>query len=127
MSIDGRTRAFLALADENYSLAVRLLNDPSPPLRWVAVVAFYAAVHYVGAYVWELDKRELSSHPERDNEIHRDPALRRIAPHYRLLFDHGFRGRYKAYYKADFDEVAQFIHTDLAAIEACVRENLRHR
>ncbi|TVR71579.1 MAG: hypothetical protein EA415_11105 [Sphaerobacteraceae bacterium] len=124
MSIDSRTNAFLKLADENRDLANRLINDDVPPLRWISVIAFYSAVHYIGAYVWAHDRREISNHEERDVEVHRDLELRRIAPYYLRLFDHGFKARYKAYYKERPESVAELLNVDLAAIEKCVRDAL---
>ena len=124
MSVDARAHAFLRLADENKALAHRLFREDDPPLRWVATVGFYSSIHYIGAYLWAHEGREISDHAQRNIEIHHDPMLRRIVPNYRTLFIHSIRARYRAYYKATPDQVAELLNRDLALLESSVRANL---
>ena len=67
--MDQRTREHLDLAERDHKLAQDLLGLAAsgtlrpPPYEWIAVVAFYAALHYVNAYLWEIQQRETNSHP----------------------------------------------------------------
>ncbi len=52
--MEAQTEAHLRLARENSTLAATLTNaDDDHAHGWSAVVAFYAAVHLVNAYLWE--------------------------------------------------------------------------
>lgn len=128
MSIHRRTNAFLELADENKDLAHWLMGVEDPPRRWVAVIAFYASVHYIGAYHWENDGQytgeTISNHDDRDKLVHRDWNLIPIAPHYLNLFNHGYWARYKTIYKARLERVRELVETDLRRIELCVKSHL---
>jgi hypothetical protein len=71
--VEQRTGEHLETAERNRDLA-RLLLAPSmaaslsthgfrqPPYEWVAVIVFYAAVHYVNAYLWERLRLEPNDH-----------------------------------------------------------------
>jgi hypothetical protein len=125
MSLSPRTAAHLRLADENRDLSHRLFALSQPPLRWVAVVAFYSAVHYIAAYLWETGPVEVFSHEERDREIDSDRYLQRIAGHYKRLFDISIRARYRPVAKLTGTDVQDFLTIDLIAIEHHVKSFLR--
>lgn len=73
-----RTELHLATASQNRDFAAILVNtydDAPPSLNWAAVAAFYAAVHYVNAYLWEIARVEPSNHLERAKLINTWPIL----------------------------------------------------
>ena len=59
------------------------------------VVLFYAAVHYIEAYL-SISNQHLKSHAARDNVIGRDAYLKRIYMEYQDLKFYGFSARYEA-------------------------------
>ena len=80
--MEPRTEAHLATAQHNHDFARALLEPAvarvfsSPPLEWAVVVAFYAAVHYVNAYLWERQRYEPRPHDDRENAVTRAVGLR---------------------------------------------------
>ncbi len=67
---------------------------------------FYAALHYVEAYL-ATKKVHSGSHPVRDSNIHRDTTLRAIYPDYRELKDESRAARYDVakFSKPDVDKM----------------------
>ncbi len=57
--MEQKTADCLWTAERNSDLATELLatHMQTPPFDWAVVIAFYAAVHYVNAYLWERDNR----------------------------------------------------------------------
>ena len=91
-----------AVHDEKF---VSTLGDPY--WDWAVTGVFYAALHYVEAYL--ATKRIHSpSHPVRDSHINRDSVLRAIYPDYRDLKDESRTARY---------DVIQFRSNDLARMQ----------
>jgi hypothetical protein len=83
-------------------------------------MAFYAAVHYVNAYIWERYRIEPRSHAERGYDVQPDPVLRRRERAYRRFRDAGYRSRYDRLYQVSPSEAAGLVNVDLAHVEATI-------
>ena len=88
-----RTAQHLTKADANMKRA-QLLADEDPPADWAVVVAFYAAVHYVGALLWEQGDYTPINHRERGEAMHLMRELRPVEDVYDRLNDLGWKARY---------------------------------
>jgi len=129
--VEQRTREHIETAERNRDLA-RSLLAPSvttsliahglqqPPYEWVAVIAFYAAVHYVNAYLWELLRLEPNDHSERTRYVRNDRTLRRCRVAYGRLRDEGFKARYTRGYRLSSQRAHGLVNVDLANVEAVV-------
>ncbi len=76
------TVANLTLADRNRDLANEMmrLSFATPSYGWITVIAFYAAVHYVNAYLYEKHNqyvvtRQTGGHTDRNDKIRTLPDL----------------------------------------------------
>ncbi len=80
----------LATAERNRQLA-RALADPArellrpPPAEWALIAAFYAAVHFVHAYLCEQQRYEPRTPADREAAVARITALRPAATSYTRL------------------------------------------
>ncbi len=95
--MEQRTRDHLRAANVHRNLARELLsaNLKTSPYDWVVVIAFYAAVHYVNAYLWEKDNRyQPTNHADRRRKVNTLAALQPAAPSYRRLQSLGYDLRY---------------------------------
>jgi len=88
-----RTVQHLQKGAANARLAHRLAGE-SPPSDWAIVVGFYAAVHYVGAVLWEQAEYVPRNHDDRSLTIHRTQELRRVEDVYDRLKDLSWKVRY---------------------------------
>ena len=124
------TQEHLDTAERNRDLARALLNPTvapglaTLPYEWVAVIAFYAAVHFVNAYLWERYRVAPRNHTERGNYVRHDPVLRRCANAYGRLLDTGYKARYLRRYRVAASWADQLVNVDLADVEAAVRAAL---
>lgn len=118
-----RTEAHLATAERNHSLAHTLLSSVDiqpPPLEWAVVVAFYAAVHYVNAYLWEKIQYAPRNHGERVKAIDTWAELKAISSSYLVLQDYSFFARYRANFRVSRSDAIGLIQRDLPAVQAAV-------
>lgn len=124
--MDQRTLEHLALAARNRVLARSLLAPGHPPQapEWAAVVAFYAAVHLVNAYVWETYGRESADHGERNLAVRTDPVLGHCQREYRRLADNGYHARYTLGFRLSAADAHVLVHVQLARVEAIIRQAL---
>ncbi len=119
--MDPRTRRHLVRARRNSQVALALLNQPAtsgvspPPFEWATVVAFYAAVHYVNAFLWEKLRHEPRDHSARLQMV--TMALRSIYSAYHKLADLGWRARYVPEFQLSGADARSAIEGDLAQIE----------
>jgi len=124
--MDQKTADYLSKADANRDLAGELIASSlrSSPYDWGIVIAFYAAVHYVNAYLWQNDNRyEPKDHRDRSGKINTQPTLYRVRSQYRRLNGLRFRARYRE--TAHFNQTAaQGALADLRDIEAQIRPSL---
>lgn len=102
--MERRTEAHLGTADRNQAIA-RALSDSAMlphirplPLEWAAVANFYAAVHFVNAYLYERQGYEPKDHTARQRAVDQTQPLRRVAASYWRLSDHAYWARYRPGY-----------------------------
>jgi hypothetical protein len=90
----------LAAGDRNRELALFTLRDCATwgfdplPYEWIITMAFYAALHYVDAYLTEHAGGSPSDHTSRDKTMDQVTALRVIAFEYRQLYSRSITARY---------------------------------
>ena len=80
-------------ADGNAAFALTLPLDSQPQIDWALVALFYAAMHYIEAYL--APTFHVKSHETRDKYINREAHLRRIFKEYSHLKYFGFNARYE--------------------------------
>jgi hypothetical protein len=124
--LDPRTQEHLARARRNREVADALIGadarrviDP-PALEWATVAAFYSAVHYVNAYLWEKLRHEPRNHDERTNMVARASDLRTVFRSYSRLQDRAYRARYARTFSISPGDVAEAVQTHLRAVERAV-------
>lgn len=88
-----RTRQHLQKAERNARFAHEFATR-QPPEDWATVFAFYACVHYIGAYLWETVEYSPKDHTNRAAVIWRTAALQPVAAVYRSLYDYAYKVRY---------------------------------
>jgi hypothetical protein len=121
------TSDHLDTAERNRDLARSLLvassslRLPVPPYEWAAVIAFYAAVHYVNAYLWERYRIAPRDHADRNHHVRTDPILRRCLQAYNRLRDEGYRSRYHRSHRLNARQAAGLVNVDLVNVESVVR------
>ena len=93
-----------------------LTHETQTKIDWTLVVLFYAAVHYVEAYLAAQLGIHVRSHQTRDNYIARESNLRKIFGPYQHLKFYGYNARYEIFgFKTKDTQDAQ---NDLAQIKA---------
>ena len=106
------TADYIAQAAHNADLAEHLRQSRTDCLDWAVTCLFYAAIHYVNAYmVWAnipIPKRHRSKdvkNPGRTDIVDKDPTLSTIYCEYRHLDDESRDARYelKKPTKEDYD------------------------
>lgn len=122
--LDELTRDHLQLADENYEFAERFRMISPQPLRWVAVVAFYAAVHYLSAYFWEKQGIEVSSHRQRGRLMRSVEPLETIRTNYERLYFRSLEARYRPRATFSNADVQTLVERDLELIYEYVTDAL---
>jgi hypothetical protein len=75
-----------------FALSVEL-NSP-PNIDWALVSLFYAALHYIEAYLAKSGQH-LRSHETRDKAVARDANLRKVFLEYADLKYYGYVARYE--------------------------------
>jgi hypothetical protein len=74
---------------------VKEINNPY--WDWATTTSFYAALHYIEAFFARKTPPVHSrNHEVRDDNVHRDPTLRKIYDDYRQLKDDSHDARYDA-------------------------------
>ena len=130
--MEPRTVEHLTIGEKNRDLARALLTPSQAalglafaPWEWVAVIAFYAAVHDVNAYLWESAHIEPATHGERLAYVRRDRALRRCQSGYARLQNFGFHARYTPGYVVSEHDARELVTVDLRAVEVAVMAALK--
>lgn len=116
------TRQHLAVAQWNRDLAASLRRDSAQPLpsEWIVVIAFYAAVHYVNAYLWEELRVARSNHGERTLRVRTDRRLAACRAAYRRLLDAGYQARYTVRFQLTEQQARDLVMVDLTRVEGTV-------
>jgi hypothetical protein len=84
-------------AEGNESFASSIPQDNQSRIDWTLVVLFYAAVHYVEAYLAKSLGMHLRSHNTRDQYVGRESNLKKIFKSYAHLKFYGYNARYELY------------------------------
>ncbi len=103
----------------NAAFALSLPLSDQTRIDWALVILFYAALHYVEAYLATLGQN-LRSHTTRDNAVGRDAKLKMIFSEYQDLKFYGYNARYEAsgFKTQDVTDIAA---KNFAKIEAHLR------
>jgi hypothetical protein len=126
VTLDGRTQQHLIRARRNREVADALIGPDahgfiSPPAyEWAVVAAFYAAVHYVNAYLWEKLRHEPRNHDERTRMVASVRDLRAVFPSYSRLQELAFRARYARTFSLSPADAASAVQMNLRGIEEAV-------
>ena len=130
MALKPETQAHLARAERNRTVA-RALCDPQqtptitpPPLEWAAVAAFYAAVHYVHAFLWERLGQNPTDHPMRRRCVAQIAPLKAVVGEYDILSDLAYQARYPRTFQPLAGVVRQGVNQALEAIRRVVCQDL---
>ena len=109
----------LAKAKGNAAFALSLPLENQTRIDWALIVLFYAALHYVEAYLSTIGQH-LRSHTTRDNAVGRDSNLRKVYSEYQDLKYYGYNARYEVcgFKPADVTNTAA---TGFAAIKARIK------
>jgi hypothetical protein len=125
-----RTRQHLERAERNRAIANALLSFPQsmgldpPPLEWAVVVAFYAAVHFVNAFLWEHRRWKPPDHNASSSAVNRDAQLRSASPSYERLRSHAYQARYLQQYHVTATDAGGLVHNDLESVRRVVLRGL---
>ena len=125
---EARTLSHLAKAQANRTYAVEVLDDEDASqaaLNWAGVAAFYAAMHYVNAYLWETARLEPANHLDREAIIGNWPALAPLSQAFRALFTYSIDIRYAPQFQLRRADLRRMIERDLARIARTVEHELR--
>lgn len=112
---------YIQQAAHNAELAAYLRHEKSAYIDWAATCLFYAAVHYVNAYLVHFQKTLPRRHKTQGNMVGRsnivqaDPALSQIYPDYRHLDDESRDARYELK-KPSADDYDKFLLSRLDKI-----------
>lgn len=124
---EARTLSHLAKARANRAYAVEVLNDEESTqaaLNWAGVAAFYAAVHYINAYLWEIARLEPAHHLDRETLIGNWPILSPASQPFRRLFTYSIDIRYAPQFQITRDDLRRMIGRDLARIAHTIEQQL---
>lgn len=121
-----KTRLHVDLAQTNRDFAHSLIQ--TPPIgrgqaTWAIVAAFYSAVHYVNAHLWESGHTEPRNHSERSNYVSNDRDFRAVSARYKFLSRRAYDSRYTPSFTASIRD-AQLAIAELNAIEIVAMRTL---
>jgi hypothetical protein len=128
--LEPRTQDHLVRAGRNRDVAETLTSPNSrgiinpPAFEWAVVIAFYAAVHYVNAYLWEKLRREPRDHRERAAMVALVSDLRSASNSYIRLQNLAYQARYAHFFDISPSNAAQAVQIDLGLIERTVVSTL---
>lgn len=125
--MDERTTRHLltALENQHFAAAFVVTSEATPAqLRWAAVAAFYAAVHYVNAYLWKLARLNPADHRSRRTIMDRWPPLTALLSPYERLSDAAFKARYEPGGRITNSRTFGLVTRDLVAVEVGIRAEL---
>jgi hypothetical protein len=128
--MEPRTQEHLARAEHHRDIAQLLVSpqasqlSPEPPTDWAVVAAFYAAVHYVNAWLWETRQFRPGTHADRTAAVRAEPPLRPAAQAYRNLQDLAYQARYAYRFQPTTQVLTDAVQVDLETVRRVVRQAL---
>jgi hypothetical protein len=84
------------------------------------VVAFYSAVHYANAFLWEAHRFRPANHDKRTDRLYSESRLNPVYENYTILRDHAWKARYWRRYRIPYSDTENLIKVDLAAVKDAV-------
>ena len=123
---DKHTDAHLSLADENFRLARTLTELEPVPSRWVAVISFYSAVHYLSALFWEFERVEITSHRQRGRLVRENPLAVPIKEFYERLYYRSLEARYHPNVRSSESIALDMLESNLGQVRSHILWHL-HR
>jgi hypothetical protein len=87
----------LLKAKGNEEFAVSITHENQTRVDWTLVILFYAAMHYVEAYLDKAFSQHLRSHTTRDKYIGKEANLKKIFTPYQHLKFYGYNARYEMF------------------------------
>lgn len=123
------TDRHIRTAERNRTVALAHLDAQAhsvqpPAYEWAAVIAFYAAVHYVNGYLWEVRRYEPPDHQSRNLLVRGDPGLQPCRRQYERLFEVGFQARYTPGFRLLEPAARELVEVHLGEVRRVVRESL---
>ncbi len=121
-----RTGDYLRTAERNRDVARELVfaSLKVPSSDWAAVIAFYAALHFMQAYLFEKENgREPTSHKDRRNCMGTVAGLMAAEDNYNDLYDLSLKVRYQSRYRIN-GTTAQEALDNMDEVERIVRKGL---
>lgn len=109
-----RVTEHLDWAEENERTAQRLDKSNPNQAAWAITIVFYAALHYVDAYVLAHFRSRPVDHAERDDIVRSDDSeLKTIAVSYRRLKDMSRQARYQLahYSEREYQAAVEHLRT----------------
>ncbi len=85
----------IAKAEGNEGVADGIQPTSSARIEWKLIIMFYAAMHYVEAYLAKEANEHLRSHTTRDKWMVKEANLNKIADSYNHLKFYGYNARYE--------------------------------
>jgi hypothetical protein len=129
--VDPFTRQIFSTGDENRAVA-RLLAAQDASIadaarRWATISAFYAAVHYINAWLWEHLQVEPRDHTERRVFVLTVSTLKPAANAYVRLQDHGYDARYRIGVHISPEKLNGLLEGDVRTVRSIVIQSLNAR
>jgi len=105
-----------AKGNETFAASIRPENQTS--IDWTLVVLFYAAVHYVEAYLAKHLAMHVRSHTTRDRYVGRESNLKKVFSAYGHLKFYGYNARYEldGFTVKDIQDAEKYLATVKAQI-----------
>lgn len=125
--MESRTQDHISTARKNQAYSLIILADASASeteLNWAAVAAFYAAVHAVNAYLWEIARLKPRNHHDRRQSIGQWPALQPLQSAYNILFNISIFARYEPGYVVVREQLRTLVNRHLALIVETIEREL---
>lgn len=127
--MERQTNLHIQTAERNRDVALAHLNTQAhsvqpPAYEWAAVIAFYAAVHYVNGYLWEIRRYEPPDHRSRNQLVRGDPGLQACLDESDRLFSASFRARYTPGFRLLEPAAREIVEAHLGKVRRVVREAL---
>jgi hypothetical protein len=126
--VEIRTLEHLQRATRNREIAQHLFRVSGltpPPYEWVVVVAFYSAVHFANAYLWERQQYEPGDHRERLRAFSVVSALRPVYPDYARLQSIAFESCYLPDFSISEADALNYVDNALARVAHMILSELQ--
>jgi hypothetical protein len=126
LTVERLTDRHIQTAERNRTIALAHLGVQAqsvrpPAFEWAGVIAFYAAVHYVNGYLWEVRRYGPPDHESRNRLVRGDSGLRPCTDAYERLLEASFRARYIPGFRLLEGRARELVEVDLEVVRRTVR------